>query len=66
MRSNFSKSTQIRNLRVRTRFKAPRPFPKCFLRERARGELDALAKLTALRFNEAFEEIGERKYRAKM
>jgi len=61
----YSSSLKFRNRRTNI-LKQPRTFPKEIFRQRARGELKALAKLAAIGFDEMFEQIGERKYRMRL
>ena len=62
----LSESVRLRNLRVKRRLDNPRPFPRKIFQERADGELEALAKLSALGFEKTFEKIGDRKYRMRL
>jgi hypothetical protein len=64
-RSGYSSSLKFRNRRTNI-LKKPNTFPKEIFRQRARGELKALAKLAAIGFDEMFEQIGERKYRMRL
>ncbi len=61
----FSFSLSPRSRCLKRRVRAGRRFPENVFRERAPGELRALAKLAAAGFRKTFEEIGPRRYRMR-
>ncbi|MDA4111815.1 MAG: hypothetical protein OK439_04710 [Thaumarchaeota archaeon] len=65
-RRNYSDTLRFRKMQRKRRVRTFTPFPKDVFGERTRGELQALAKLSATRFKKTFEKIGDREYRMRL